>query len=177
DPRSLRRAGIGRTRATHAGSSILCLRWRRGNGTSPAHLLSSQREVGLMPTFSFCPEGMRHNDSTIERLWNIAEPVCTGAGYELIDLALTQSRSGWVLRVFIDHPHDAGAADDTVAPEGDPGSHIGLDDCERVSRELGAVLDVEDPIDQAYSLEVSSPGLDRPLRKVAHFERYLDQEV
>ncbi len=112
---------------------------------------------------------MRTTDVTTARLWKIIEPVCTGSGYELVELVLTQSPAGWVLRVFIDTP----------PPESDPeatvGSDIGFDDCERVSRELSAVLDVEDPIDRAYNLEVSSPGLDRPLRKAIHFQRCLGQ--
>jgi ribosome maturation factor RimP len=119
-------------------------------------------------------EGMKTHDTTNKRLWSIADPVCTGAGYELIDVVLTQSNTGWVLRVFIDHlpnmPIDR-------TPNESESSDIGFDDCERVSRELSAVLDVEDPIVHAYSLEVSSPGLDRPLRKPAHFQRYLGQEA
>lgn len=115
----------------------------------------------------------------------IAEPVCAGAGYELVDLSLTQSRGGWVLQVFIDHPMPAepetiaGAeeiASSETSSSGD-GAGVGLTDCERVSRELSAVLDVEDPITFAYQLEVSSPGLDRPLRTLAHFRRFLGSEV
>lgn len=117
---------------------------------------------------------MKPNDTINKRLWIIAEPVCTGAGYELIDVVLTQSNAGWVLRVFIDHlssmPTDR-------APNESERSDIGFDDCERVSRELSAVLDVEDPIPHAYSLEVSSPGLDRPLRTPAHFRRHLGEQA
>jgi ribosome maturation factor RimP len=152
--------------------------------------------VGSGPPFLLL-ERMRLNDATTVRLWNIAEPVCAGAGYELIDLALTQSPGGWVLRVFIDHRSQPGAqpgvqpgadpgaeTDHVVGAEGgldahDPGSSVRISfaDCERVSRELSAVLDVEDPIAHAYSLEVSSPGLDRPLRTVAHFERVVGEIV
>lgn len=111
---------------------------------------------------------MRPADTIIERLWSIAEPVCTNSGYELVDIVHSQSPQGWVLRVFIDHP-----------PVADPlhqdGSTIDLSDCERISRELSAILDVEDPLEHAYNLEVSSPGLDRPLRKPSHFQRYLGQ--
>lgn len=135
---------------------------------------------------------MRPPDSTTEKLLRIAEPVCTGAGYELVDLSLTQSRGGWVLRVFIDHlPPVAGASlrlaggepsgamglPEPVDPTEIGRSEIGFDDCERISRELGAVLDVEDPIGHAYHLEVSSPGVDRPLRKLSHFRRFLGQEA
>ena len=123
-----------------------------------------------------------------EKLWRIAEPVCTDAGYELVDMTLVQSRRGWVLRVFIDHMEEmvdgnmvAGIGGETTGNDarGQLVEHstIGLGDCERVSRELGVALDVEDPIEQAYELEVSSPGLDRPLRTRAHFLRHVGSEV
>jgi ribosome maturation factor RimP len=125
---------------------------------------------------------MRPHDAITERLWNIAEPVCAGAGYELVDLALTQTPSGWVLRVMIDQfpessGHGAGTDGDLLAHPSGVGARIGFADCERVSRELSTVLDVEDPIKYAYNLEVSSPGLDRPLRTVGHFERFVGQVV
>jgi ribosome maturation factor RimP len=103
----------------------------------------------------------------LDKLFAIAQPVCFAAGYELIDVRLVMEPSGWVLRVFIDRLTQAG--EDAAVGHG---TAIGLDDCERMSRELGAVLDVEDPIPQAYSLEVSSPGIDRPLRTGAHFRRF-----
>ena len=134
---------------------------------------------------------MRPTDTTRQKLMEITEPVCAGAGCELVDLLLTQSQSGWVLRVFIDYPAPAVPEEHLVTEEdvsraGIPGfvdeagvglPGVGLEDCERVSRELSAVLDVEDPIGQAYNLEVSSPGLDRPLRTLAHFRRFLGQEA
>jgi ribosome maturation factor RimP len=98
-----------------------------------------------------------------QKLLALAEPVCEYAGYELVDLRFASGRDGWVLEVFIDHPEREGA--------------VGLDDCERVSRELGAVFDVEDPIAQAYRLEVSSPGIDRRLRKPHHFRRHLGEQA
>lgn len=84
--------------------------------------------------------------------------MCSGAGYELVDLHYARERQGWVVRVLIDR----------LAEHAPP---IGFDDCERVSRELSAVLDVEDPVPHAYRLEVSSPGIDRPLRTPKHFRR------
>ena len=90
-----------------------------------------------------------------ERLTNLLEPVVESLGYELILLEYVQGGGDAVLRLFIDH------ADGIV-----------VEDCEKVSREVAAVLDVEDPIRQAYNLEVSSPGLDRPLTKPAHFDRF-----
>jgi ribosome maturation factor RimP len=93
------------------------------------------------------------------QLIEIIEPVCTDSGFELVDLRYQRENNGWVLRVFIDR-------------ESEP---IGFDDCEQVSRELSAVLDVEDPVPTAYSLEVSSPGVERPLRTASHFRRFAGQ--
>lgn len=95
-----------------------------------------------------------------ERLTQLLEPVVAALGYELLLLEFVSGRSSATLRLFIDC--DAG---------------IGLGDCERVSREVAAVLDVEDPIQVAYRLEVSSPGWDRPLVKRAHFLRFLGERV
>ena len=129
---------------------------------------------------------MRPNDATTQRLIEIVEPVCSGAGYELVHLELTRAGHGWVLRVMIDHAEESAESADTGDVASDAISHkvdvaegtsdssgIGFDDCERVSRELSAVLDVENPIEHAYDLEVSSPGLDRPLRTLAHFRRFI----
>jgi ribosome maturation factor RimP len=88
-----------------------------------------------------------------ERLRLLIEPVVTGLGYELVSLEFDSGQR--VLRVYIDN---------------EPG--ILVDDCSRVSHQLSGVLDVEDPIPGNYHLEVSSPGLDRPLSKPEHFERF-----
>jgi ribosome maturation factor RimP len=100
---------------------------------------------------------MTRHDPIAERVLRIAEPVCAAAGYELVDVRFTTEQGGWVLRVYIDRA----------------ATGVDLHDCERMSRELSAVLDVEDPIPQAYNLEVSSPGLDRPLRTVDHFRAHV----
>ena len=99
------------------------------------------------------------------RLISIVEPAVQGAGFELVDLRFVLEQVGWVLRVQIDHPLGANA------------QPVDLAACEAMSRELSAVLDVEDPIPQAYSLEVSSPGDDRVLRTRAHFERFVGARV
>ncbi len=107
--------------------------------------------MGLGPIFYLCrAETMR------EALLNILEPAIEGLGYEVVEL---EFHSG-IVRVFIDRP------------EG-----VTLDDCERVSRQVSGLLDVEDPIPGAYTLEVSSPGLDRPLRKTADFGRFAGQRA
>lgn len=107
-----------------------------------------------------------------QRLIAIVEPVCQAAGYELIDLRFVLEQGGWTLRVAIDRP-----IDDSVAAEDVPTDRVDLLDCENLSRELSAVLDVEDPIPQAFNLEVSSPGIDRPLRTAAHFAHFAGCEA
>lgn len=95
-----------------------------------------------------------------ERLVALIEPLLAQLGYELVDLAYVPARGRGALRIFIDQPQG-----------------IGLDDCERVSREVSALLDVEDPIPTAYTLEVSSPGEDRVLRTRAHIDRFVGSRV
>ncbi|MBU22927.1 MAG: ribosome maturation factor [Acidobacteria bacterium] len=101
-------------------------------------------------------------DDRRQRLHAMAERVAGGHGLEVFDLQWRRESIGWVLRVMLDRP-DAGAG----AEDG-----IGVDECQNVSRELSAVLDVEEVVDGAYTLEVSSPGLDRPLRRPADYRRF-----
>jgi ribosome maturation factor RimP len=91
-------------------------------------------------------------------------------GYELVDVEFAQSGRGGVMRIFIDQP-DAGAGALSRA------GGITVDDCARVSHEVSQVLETEDPIEGHYTLEVSSPGFDRVLRKPAHFERFVGARV
>lgn len=93
-------------------------------------------------------------------LARLLEPTVEGLGYELADLELRIGGKNGVVRLFIDRP------------EG-----VGLGDCEAVSRQVSALLDVEDPVPGHYVLEVSSPGLDRKLTKPAHFQRFVGEEV
>ena len=93
-------------------------------------------------------------------IWSLVESVATGLGYEVVDVEFRPHPRNGLLRVYIDKPPG-------VEPEG-----IVLEDCEIVSRQLSAMLDVEDPIPGQYRLEVSSPGMDRPLRKPEDFERF-----
>jgi ribosome maturation factor RimP len=99
----------------------------------------------------------------LERIRAIAERVAAANGLELFDLQLTRESQGWVVRVTIDRPGPAATPEDSV----------GIEDCATVSRELSAILDVEDPLDRTYTLEVTSPGLDRPLRHEADFRRFV----
>lgn len=98
-----------------------------------------------------------------ERLIELLEPAVSVLGYELVDIDLRVGRRG-LLRVYIDRRAS------------DEGS-VTLADCELVSGQVGAVLDVEDPLPGMYDLEVSSPGEDRRLRTAEHFERFAGQEV
>ena len=98
----------------------------------------------------------------VERIRAVAERVVQSHGLELFDVQLRREGIGWVVRIFIDKP----------GPSGTPEDSIGIEDCAAVSREVSAILDVEDPIDRAYTLEVSSPGLDRPLREARDFVRF-----
>src|SRR5262249_29948621 len=106
------------------------------------------------------------------RLTSVAAPVCHAAGFDLVELRFVLEQAGWVLRVCVDLPLEAGVALQEV-----PSDRVDLEDCENLSRELSAVLDVNDPIPQAYSLEVSSPGIDRPLRTAAHFTHFTGSEA
>jgi ribosome maturation factor RimP len=101
------------------------------------------------------------------KLQSLVEPVVTGQGYELVDVEFKNELGAWILRVYIDKPH----REDRL--EGG----VGLDDCAQVSRELSAVLDVDDVIPGHYSLEVSSPGLNRPLKKEADFARFVGKKA
>jgi ribosome maturation factor RimP len=105
-------------------------------------------------------------------LISIVEPVCEAAGYELVDLRFLLEQGGWTLRVAVDLPLDEHTDSHEV-----PSDRVDLEDCENLSRELSAVLDVEDPIPQAFSLEVSSPGIDRPLRTAAHYQHFAGSEA
>ena len=84
-------------------------------------------------------------------------------GYELYNAEFVKEGRDWFLRVYIDK---------TVTDE-----YVGTEDCEKVSRFLSEKLDEEDPIEQNYYLEVSSPWMDRPLLKRSHYERYIGREV
>lgn len=95
-----------------------------------------------------------------DMLLEMVEPAVEALGYELVGIEYRSSARHGLLRVYIDQAQG-----------------IGLDDCERVSHQLSALLDVEDPIDVPYDLEVSSPGLDRPLFRARDFERFQGQRA
>lgn len=111
--------------------------------------------------------------TTREQLVALLEPAVEALGYELVDLELNFGGRRAVLRLYIDRL----GADSEVSGTGPRDDGIRVEDCESVSRQVSAVLEVEDPIRRDYDLEVSSPGLDRKLAKPAHFDRFAGQAV
>lgn len=100
-----------------------------------------------------------------DALMRLLEPPIEALGYELVDIEFAREGRGGILRIFIDRPVGENAASITV------------DDCANVSHAVSQVLEVEDPIQGHYTLEVSSPGFDRILRKHAHFERFIGERI
>ena len=96
----------------------------------------------------------------IGQVTGLVEPILAEMGLELVEVQFRNERNGLVLRIMI------------FRPEG-----VTLDDCSRASREISHILEVEDPIASPFNLEVSSPGLDRPLKSERDFRRYLGSEV
>lgn len=111
----------------------------------------------------------------LQKLISIIEPVLEASGFELVDVRLALEQGGWTLRVCADLPLEQAWSAEDVSKV--PEDRVDLEDCEQISRELSAVLDVADPIPQAYLLEVSSPGIDRPLRTAKHFKHFTGAEA
>ena len=101
-------------------------------------------------------------DGTVGQLWELAAPLAESEGMEIVDIELRheRSRGGRVLRLYLDK-----AGGPTV------------DDLSRVSRQLSELLDSQDVVSGAYTLEVSSPGINRPLKRPEHFARYIGKRV
>jgi len=97
-----------------------------------------------------------NRDDLIYKIKKIIFPIVNIEGFELVDLQFSKGGKNFFLRIFIDKK-DGG---------------VTLDDCQNISTQVGAILDVEDLIDRRYILEVSSPGLDRPLKKKEDYIRY-----
>jgi ribosome maturation factor RimP len=97
---------------------------------------------------------------SVQRLNELLQPLVEDLGYEFVGLEYNTNPKNSVLRIYID---------------GEDG--VGIEDCETVSRETAALLDVKDPIRSHYNLEVSSPGLDRPLFTPSHYSEFVGREV
>lgn len=102
---------------------------------------------------------MSQRHEIVEKAFAMAEPIVAADGIELIDIEWV-NEGGWILRVYIDKP-----------------GGVGLDECQTVSRSLETALDVEDFIQPHYQLEVSSPGVNRPLTRPQHFQKALGEKV
>ncbi|KKM11801.1 ribosome maturation factor RimP [Clostridiales bacterium PH28_bin88] len=101
------------------------------------------------------------NDTgVVEKVTALARPIVEQLGYELVDVEYVKEGKQWFLRLFIDHPRG-----------------ITLDDCEAVSKKTGIELDVHDPIPHSYVLEVSSPGLERPLKREEDYRRFAGRKI
>ena len=98
----------------------------------------------------------------VDRIRELAAGIAAAYGLEVFDVSYDREGGTFVLRVVLDKPGPSATAEDSVS----------LEHCARVSEELSAVLDVEDVVPDAYTLEVSSPGLDRPLRTRDDFQRF-----
>jgi ribosome maturation factor RimP len=92
---------------------------------------------------------------TAEAVTDLIQPVFKDGSWELVDVTFTKEGNTWYLRIFIDKP-----------------GGVGIEDCQIVSREIEQILDENDPIPQSYTLEVSSPGIERPLKKPIDYERF-----
>jgi len=108
------------------------------------------------------------------QLFELCETGLKAVGYDCVDVEYTRDQQGWVLRVFIDHPEPEQAED---KGEARPRQGITHEDCAVASHHLGTVLDVEEPIGNAYCLEMSSPGVRRPLHRTTDFEKYRGELV
>lgn len=95
-----------------------------------------------------------------QRIIDLVEPLLQREGFELVEVEIVGKGPGTILRLYIDKP-----------------GGITLDDCSHVSLAVDPMLDVEEPFDTTYSLEVSSPGLDRPLRKPEDFQRFIGKKI
>lgn len=98
--------------------------------------------------------------NTVERVWKVVEPIVNSLGLELWDVRFLKEGADWFLRIYIDKP------------EG-----VNITHCEEVSRSIDKPLDEEDPIEQAYILEVCSPGLERTLVRDEHFEKFIGADI
>jgi len=104
-----------------------------------------------------------------DALMRLLEPPIEALDYELVDIEYAREGRGGVVRVFIDRR--------VGELGGHPPASVTVDDCARVSHRLSELLESEDPIKGHYTLEVSSPGFDRILRKRAHFERFVGERI
>ena len=100
------------------------------------------------------------SEAVVGTIQSMVTPILQEMDLELIDVLYRREQGGWVLRLIIDRENG-----------------VTLDDCTAVSREVSQLLDIEDIIEQVYNLEVSSPGLDRPLKSIGDFQRFTGRKA
>jgi len=110
-----------------------------------------------MPTFFMVKMNPKE---IVKKTYDLIEKYIESLGYEVVSIEFLKDRKGWVLRIYIDKENG-----------------VTIDDCVKVSELVSPILDVEDYINFSYNLEVSSPGVNRPLRKVEHFEKVIGKEI
>lgn len=128
-------------------------------GTAERRVSGVGLQVGSCPLFLFV--------QPLEQIRAIAERVAASRGLEVWDVQSRREAIGHVVRVFLDRP----------GPSATPDESVSIEDCEHVNREMSTILDVDDPLPFAYTLEVSSPGLTRPLRGAADYERFANRRA
>jgi ribosome maturation factor RimP len=109
-------------------------------------------------------------DARLAHIREVADRVAASCGVEIFDVQLRREPVGLVLRIFIDRPTRRDESGRPIVER--PEDSIGIEECQRVSHDVSAILDVEDALDAAYTLEVSSPGLERSLRDLDDYARF-----
>lgn len=109
---------------------------------------------------SLAQQMTKEQNLLIGEIWNLLEPVVAAQGMEILEIEYRRESMGWVLRIFIDSERG-----------------IAVDDCAAISRLTSDLLDVSDLIQTHYNLEISSPGVDRPLRKLEQFQKYIGDVI
>lgn len=116
---------------------------------------------GLLPTFLFSDYFYIFMDDVLkEKIWRLAEPVIAAEEMELIHVECLKMHRRWIIRLYMDKENG-----------------VTLDDCTSVSNQLGDIFDINDLFDCPYTLEVSSPGFDRPISRDVDFVKYIDARV
>jgi len=101
-----------------------------------------------------------------EKTWEIVEPILLNEGLELVDVEYLREGNRWVLRLYIDKQGSD-----------EKGKGVDLEDCQRATHAVETAIEVADVVPHEYALEVSSPGIERPLTRPAHFQRFVGRKV
>jgi ribosome maturation factor RimP len=118
-----------------------------------------------VPAFLFLG-GQSVKQQVTDKARQIAEPILKNEGLELLEVEYLREGDRWVLRLYIDKP----GGDQT-------GKGVDVEDCQKATRAVETALEVEDVVPHEYALEVSSPGIERPLTRPEHFQRFLGKQI